>query len=134
MLLNVGRSLKLSGPQMFTKILFPAALPTIFVGVRLGLIFMLINVVGAGVPHQLRGPRPTHQRPRGALRSARHLCGDRLRDPGQRLLFRHHGTDRAMAEAVRLPRWTAPAAFYAQPVGFVVRVAIIVTGCSLRGR
>ena len=32
--------------QLFTKILFPAALPTIFVGVRLGLIFTLINVVG----------------------------------------------------------------------------------------
>jgi NitT/TauT family transport system permease protein len=45
-LIDVGRSLKLSGPQMFLKILFPAALPTIFVGVRLGLIFTLINVVG----------------------------------------------------------------------------------------
>ncbi len=45
-LINVGRSLKLTGPQMFMKILFPAALPTIFVGVRLGLIFTLINVVG----------------------------------------------------------------------------------------
>jgi ABC-type nitrate/sulfonate/bicarbonate transport system permease component len=45
-LINVGRSFNLSGPQMFTKILFPAALPTIFVGIRLGLIFTLINVVG----------------------------------------------------------------------------------------
>jgi NitT/TauT family transport system permease protein len=45
-LINVGRSLKLTGPQLFMKILFPAALPTIFVGVRLGLIFTLINVVG----------------------------------------------------------------------------------------
>jgi ABC-type nitrate/sulfonate/bicarbonate transport system permease component len=45
-LINVGRSLKLSGPQLFIKILFPAALPTIFVGLRLGLIFTLINVVG----------------------------------------------------------------------------------------
>jgi ABC-type nitrate/sulfonate/bicarbonate transport system permease component len=45
-LIDVGRSLKLTGPQMFLKILFPAALPTIFVGVRLGLIFTLINVVG----------------------------------------------------------------------------------------
>jgi ABC-type nitrate/sulfonate/bicarbonate transport system permease component len=44
--INVGRSLKLTGPQLFVKILFPAALPTIFVGVRLGLIFTLINVVG----------------------------------------------------------------------------------------
>jgi NitT/TauT family transport system permease protein len=45
-LINVGRSLKLSSPQMFIKILFPSALPTIFVGLRLGLIFTLINVVG----------------------------------------------------------------------------------------
>ena len=45
-LIDVGRSLKLTGLQMYLKILFPAALPTIFVGVRLGLIFTLINVVG----------------------------------------------------------------------------------------
>ncbi len=34
------------GRSCSLKILFPAALPTIFVGVRLGLIFTLINVVG----------------------------------------------------------------------------------------
>jgi ABC-type nitrate/sulfonate/bicarbonate transport system permease component len=45
-LIDVGRSFKLSRSQMFWKILFPAALPTIFVGVRLGLIFALINIVG----------------------------------------------------------------------------------------
>jgi ABC-type nitrate/sulfonate/bicarbonate transport system permease component len=45
-LINVGRSFRLTPDQMFVKILFPAALPTIFVGVRLGLIFTLINVVG----------------------------------------------------------------------------------------
>ena len=45
-LIDVGRSFKLTPPQLFVKILFPAALPTIFVGVRLGLIFTLINVVG----------------------------------------------------------------------------------------
>jgi ABC-type nitrate/sulfonate/bicarbonate transport system permease component len=45
-LLNVGRSFKLTPVQQFVKILFPAALPTIFVGVRLGLIFTLINIVG----------------------------------------------------------------------------------------
>lgn len=44
-LLNVGRSFKLSPAQQFTKILFPAALPTIFTGLRLGLIFALINIV-----------------------------------------------------------------------------------------
>ncbi len=45
-LINVGKSFKLTGAQLFAKILFPAALPTIFVGIRLGLIFTLINVVG----------------------------------------------------------------------------------------
>jgi len=45
-LIDVGRSFKLRPTQLFVKILFPAALPTIFVGVRLGLIFTLINVVG----------------------------------------------------------------------------------------
>ena len=45
-LINVGRSFKLSPAQQFWKILFPSALPTMFVGIRLGLIFALINVVG----------------------------------------------------------------------------------------
>jgi NitT/TauT family transport system permease protein len=45
-LVNVGRSFNLTPMQQFWKILFPAALPTIFVGVRLGLIFALINIVG----------------------------------------------------------------------------------------
>ena len=45
-LVNVGRSFNLTPPPQFWKILFPAALPTIFVGVRLGLIFALINIVG----------------------------------------------------------------------------------------
>ncbi|HEU4661543.1 MAG TPA: ABC transporter permease subunit [Pseudolabrys sp.] len=45
-LVNVGRSFNLTANQQFWKILFPAAMPTIFVGVRLGLIFALINIVG----------------------------------------------------------------------------------------
>ncbi|MCC6890287.1 MAG: ABC transporter permease subunit [Hyphomicrobiales bacterium] len=45
-LINVGRSFNLTPSQQFWKILFPAALPTIFVGMRLGLIFALINIVG----------------------------------------------------------------------------------------
>jgi NitT/TauT family transport system permease protein len=45
-LVNVGRSFNLTAAQQFWKILFPAALPTIFVGIRLGLIFALINIVG----------------------------------------------------------------------------------------
>jgi ABC-type nitrate/sulfonate/bicarbonate transport system permease component len=45
-LINVGRSFNLTPWQQFWKIEFPAALPVIFTGVRLGLIFGLINVVG----------------------------------------------------------------------------------------
>jgi NitT/TauT family transport system permease protein len=45
-LINVGRSFNLTRSQQFWKILFPASLPTIFVGLRLGLIFALINIVG----------------------------------------------------------------------------------------
>jgi ABC-type nitrate/sulfonate/bicarbonate transport system permease component len=45
-LVDVGKSFKLNQVQLFWKIMFPAAMPTIFVGVRLGLIFALINIVG----------------------------------------------------------------------------------------
>jgi len=45
-LINVGRSFNLTELQLFWKILFPAALATIFVGLRLGMIFALINIVG----------------------------------------------------------------------------------------
>jgi NitT/TauT family transport system permease protein len=45
-LIDVGRSFKLTPAQQFRKILFPAALPSVFVGIRLGLIFALINIVG----------------------------------------------------------------------------------------
>jgi len=43
--LNVARSYKLSGWQTFWKVLFPAAVPTIFTGIRLGLIYAMISVV-----------------------------------------------------------------------------------------
>jgi NitT/TauT family transport system permease protein len=45
-LLNVGRSFRVTPSQQFWKILMPAALPSIFVGLRLGLIFAMINIVG----------------------------------------------------------------------------------------
>jgi len=45
-LINVGRSFNLTPSQQFRKILFPAALPTIFVGLRIGLIFTMLNIVG----------------------------------------------------------------------------------------
>jgi len=45
-LINVGRSFNLTPSQQFWKILFPAAMPTIFVGLRIGLIFTMLNIVG----------------------------------------------------------------------------------------
>src|SRR4029453_15188486 len=45
-LLNVGRSFRVTTRQQFRLILLPAALPAMFVGVRLGLIFAMINIVG----------------------------------------------------------------------------------------
>ncbi|WP_168879672.1 ABC transporter permease [Rhizobium sp. P28RR-XV] len=45
-LLNVGRSFNLTPQQQFWKIQFPAAVPTIFTGLRLGLIFTMITIVG----------------------------------------------------------------------------------------
>ena len=43
---NVGRSFNLTSAQMFWKIQLPAAAPTIFSGLRLGLIYALVNVIG----------------------------------------------------------------------------------------
>jgi ABC-type nitrate/sulfonate/bicarbonate transport system permease component len=45
-LLDVGRSFKVTASQQFWKILLPAGLPSIFTGLRLGLIFAMINIVG----------------------------------------------------------------------------------------
>ena len=44
-LLNVGRSFNLTEWQQFWKISLPAALPSIFLGLRLGLIYAMITVV-----------------------------------------------------------------------------------------
>jgi len=45
-LIDVGHSFKLTPQQQFWKILLPSALPSVFVGMRLGLIFAMINIVG----------------------------------------------------------------------------------------
>jgi ABC-type nitrate/sulfonate/bicarbonate transport system permease component len=45
-LINVGKSLRLSDKQMFWSILLPSALPLIFTGIRLSWTFVLISVVG----------------------------------------------------------------------------------------
>jgi NitT/TauT family transport system permease protein len=45
-LLDVGRSFKIGQAQQFWKIMLPAAVPSIFTGIRLSLLFALISVVG----------------------------------------------------------------------------------------
>jgi NitT/TauT family transport system permease protein len=45
-LINVGRSFGLTPTQLFWKIMLPAAVPTFCTGVRLGLVYALISVVG----------------------------------------------------------------------------------------
>ena len=44
-LLNVGRSFNLTQAQLFFKIVLPSALPAIFLGLRLGLIYTMITIV-----------------------------------------------------------------------------------------
>ena len=44
--MQVARSLNASQSQILNKVLFPAALPSIFAGMRLGLLFALLNIVG----------------------------------------------------------------------------------------
>jgi NitT/TauT family transport system permease protein len=45
-LINVGRSFRLTQAQIFWKIMLPAAVPTLCTGIRLGLVYALISVVG----------------------------------------------------------------------------------------
>jgi NitT/TauT family transport system permease protein len=44
-LIDVGRSFRLSPGQLFWKIMLPAAVPTLCTGIRLGLVYALISVV-----------------------------------------------------------------------------------------
>jgi NitT/TauT family transport system permease protein len=44
-LLNVGRSFNVSEKEMFWKIQLPAAVPTIFTGIRIGVMYTLVNIV-----------------------------------------------------------------------------------------
>jgi NitT/TauT family transport system permease protein len=44
-LVDVGRSFNLTSWQQFAKIVFPSALPAIFLGLRLGLIYTMITIV-----------------------------------------------------------------------------------------
>lgn len=45
-LINVGRSYALAGQRLFWRVTAPAAAPTIFTGLRLGLIYALVNIIG----------------------------------------------------------------------------------------
>lgn len=45
-LVNVGRSFNLSERALLAKVLLPAAIPTVFTGLRLAFIYITINVVG----------------------------------------------------------------------------------------
>jgi ABC-type nitrate/sulfonate/bicarbonate transport system permease component len=45
-LLEVGRSLRLSQAALVRRIAFPAAVPAIFTGLRLALIYALVNIIG----------------------------------------------------------------------------------------
>ncbi|HEV8016388.1 MAG TPA: ABC transporter permease subunit [Stellaceae bacterium] len=45
-LIDVGRSLRLTPRQLFWKIMLPASLPTLCTGIRLSLVYALISVVG----------------------------------------------------------------------------------------
>ena len=115
-LINVGRSFNLTPSQLYWKILFPAALPTIFVGVRLGMIFALINIVGVeflinfgGLGQLVNELAERYDLP-GNLR-----C-DLLRHPGQRIVLHRHRTDRAMAQTGHLTRAPRAAAPWLSPV------------------
>lgn len=44
-LINVGRSFHLSQAKIFWKIILPSGVPTIFAGIRLGLVYTLINII-----------------------------------------------------------------------------------------
>ena len=44
-LVNVGRSFNLSEREMFWKIQLPAAVPTLFTGIRIGVMYTLVNIV-----------------------------------------------------------------------------------------
>jgi NitT/TauT family transport system permease protein len=44
-LVNVGRSFNVSEREMFWKIQLPAAVPTIFNGIRIGVMYTLVNIV-----------------------------------------------------------------------------------------
>ena len=114
-LINVGRSFKLTPSQLYWKILFPSALPTIFVGVRLGMIFALINIVGVEFLINFGGLGQLVNELAERYDLPGNLRGDLLRHPGQRVVLHRHRTDRAMAQTGHLTRAPAGRRPVAQP-------------------
>jgi ABC-type nitrate/sulfonate/bicarbonate transport system permease component len=45
-LIAVGRSRHVPPRQLLARIILPAAAPTVFTGLRLGLIYALVNIIG----------------------------------------------------------------------------------------
>jgi NitT/TauT family transport system permease protein len=45
-LIAVGRSLHVPPRQLLTRVILPATAPTVFTGLRLGLIYALVNIIG----------------------------------------------------------------------------------------
>jgi len=45
-LINVGRSLHVPPRQLLARVILPAAAPGVFTGLRLGLIYALVNIIG----------------------------------------------------------------------------------------
>ena len=68
-LVNVGRSFNLTPAQQFWKILFPAALPTIFVGRAARIDLRADQHRRHRIPDQFRRARPAHRGSGRALRS-----------------------------------------------------------------
>ncbi len=98
-LLDVGRSMRLTPAQEFRMILLPAALPQIFVGLRLALVFGLINVVGVEFLINLGGLGQLINDLSERYDLPGTWGGDRVRGAGERRCSSPAGRMRAMAAA-----------------------------------
>ena len=100
-------------------ILLPAALPAIFVGLRLGLVFAMINIVGVEFLINFGGLGQLINELAERYDLPRHLWRDPVRDPRLDRLLRFHRTSRAMAAAPSVKRsvWTVRIAIVAIALG-----------------
>src|ERR1700738_5307979 len=111
-LINVGKSFNLTASQQFWKILFPAALPTIFVGLRLGVIFSLINIVGVEFRSDQRGEElQSHGVPAILEDTLSRRAADHLRGAAARVdLLAHQHRRGRVPDQFRRPRAAHPRA------------------------